>query len=255
MSVVYIAGPMRGIPQFNFPAFDAARDFLRSKGWAVCSPADMDRAKGFDPSLHLPATWDWNTLPTGFNLAETIDRDIAALKECDAIAMLPGWQDSTGARAEYAMAQWLGKRVIDATTGEDLQLSDSHNVTKNDTLRKQEVIVTDAITGGKKGSKPEAFDMIPVEPMQELARVYSMGAAKYSRDNWRKGYAWSLSFAALMRHCWLFWRGETYDKESGLHHLAHAMFHCSALIWFTDNRKDKDDRYKELKYGKSPNRL
>ena len=45
---LYIAGPMRGIPQYNFPVFDAARDKAIALGWDAVSPADLDRANGFD---------------------------------------------------------------------------------------------------------------------------------------------------------------------------------------------------------------
>lgn len=109
----------------------------------------------------------------------------------------------------------------------------------------KEVIVTDPKTGGKKGSKPERFDLIPVEPLEELARVYGFGATKYDDDNWKKGYSWKLSFAAMMRHAWSFWRGETYDKESGLHHLSHVAWHCMTLMWFTKYHKEGDCRAKE----------
>ena len=105
-----------------------------------------------------------------------------------------------------------------------------------------EVRITDPTTGGQKGSKPERFDLIPVEPLEMLARVYGMGAKKYDDHNWMKGYKWGLSFASLMRHAWAFWRGEEYDKESGLPHLAHCAWHCFTLMWFMEHRRPLDDR-------------
>jgi hypothetical protein len=106
----------------------------------------------------------------------------------------------------------------------------------------KETIVTDPTTGGKKGSKLERFDLIPVEPLEELARVYGFGATKYDDDNWKKGYSWKLSFAAMMRHAWAFWRGETYDQESGCHHMAHVAWHCMTLMWFTSYHPNGDCR-------------
>lgn len=100
---VYIAGPMTNYPAWNFPAFDFARDFLRLQGHEVVSPADLDRAVGFDgsaPNLD------------GFDKLAAIRRDIEAIIECDAIYMLRGWDDSTGAQAEYHLAKWLGKGVM-----------------------------------------------------------------------------------------------------------------------------------------------
>lgn len=108
---VYIAGPMRGHDQYNFPAFDAVAEELRDEGCEVVNPADLDRAAGFDPE-DLPDDWDWNELPDGVDSSEYADRDLDALATCDAIYMLPGWRRSTGATAEYAVAKWRGLMLI-----------------------------------------------------------------------------------------------------------------------------------------------
>lgn len=108
----------------------------------------------------------------------------------------------------------------------------------------EEVRVTDPDTGAQKGSKPERYDLIPTVALADLARVYHMGAQKYDDHNWRKGYAWSLSYAAMQRHLNAFWEGEDLDTESGLPHLAHAMWHCATLLTFMRENKDKDDRYR-----------
>lgn len=112
-------------------------------------------------------------------------------------------------------------------------------------MTSSEVIVTDPETGGRKGVKDIGFDMIPARALEDIARVYSYGAKKYARHNWRAGYSWSLTFAALMRHCWAFWRGEDLDPESGLPHMAHAGFHVLALLDFSRTHPEKDDRYRE----------
>ena len=109
----YIAGKMRGVPLYNFPAFAAAAADLRSQGIEVVSPAELDRAQaGFDPQK-LPKDWDWSTLPEDFCLRRAAARDIAAILTCDAIHLLPGWQDSKGARAERAVAEWIGLGVFE----------------------------------------------------------------------------------------------------------------------------------------------
>lgn len=114
---MYIAGPMTGIPYFNFPAFDRARDVLEADGWIVTSPADLDRDHGFDPS-YLPACHNWRIVPFDFCLADAVRRDLNAIQQCDALALLPGWERSKGANAEKAVAEWLGKRVFLALPGE-----------------------------------------------------------------------------------------------------------------------------------------
>lgn len=109
---IYIAGPMRGIKHFNFPAFDQARDELLCSGWKVISPADLDRAAGFD-SWKLPEGYDWlNLEKIDFVLRDAIVRDVGAILECDAIFMLRGWRKSRGATAEKAIAEWLGISVL-----------------------------------------------------------------------------------------------------------------------------------------------
>jgi hypothetical protein len=104
-----------------------------------------------------------------------------------------------------------------------------------------EVRVT-SVTGGEKGQKLERYALIPSIPLAEIARVYGYGAAKYSPNNWRKGYDWSLSKDALCRHIESFWAGESIDPESGRHHLAHAAFHLLALMEFELRGLGTDDR-------------
>jgi hypothetical protein len=108
----YIAGPMAGRPYFNFPEFDAARDYLQRKGFNVISPADLDREVGIDP-MQFDRDHDWtaNAL-SGQELQDAIERDIVALRKCDAIYLLDGWQTSKGAQAEKAIAEWNGMEVF-----------------------------------------------------------------------------------------------------------------------------------------------
>jgi hypothetical protein len=111
MPVIYVAGPMRGHAFFNFPEFDKARDKLKAAGWDVISPADLDRETGFDETA-FPLDYDWVDLKKiGFSIEDAIDRDVAALKQCDAIYMLDSWPRSTGANAELWLARWLGLDV------------------------------------------------------------------------------------------------------------------------------------------------
>lgn len=88
-------------------------------------------------------------------------------------------------------------------------------------------------TGGEKGQKSARFDLISSRWLWGLAKVCGFGATKYDVDNWRLGYSWRLSFGALQRHLHLFWKGEQYDEESGLHHLLHASWHCMVLFIFS----------------------
>jgi len=110
---IYIAGKMRGVPQYGFPAFDEAEACLREAGWEVVfSPAAMDREEGLDPE-ELPDGFDWNGLPEGYKLADMVQRDMCALCQSDAIYLLGNWRDSTGARIERKVARMLGLRIIE----------------------------------------------------------------------------------------------------------------------------------------------
>lgn len=40
MRRLYLAGPMTGLPDFNYPAFHAAAAAWRAAGWTVANPAE-----------------------------------------------------------------------------------------------------------------------------------------------------------------------------------------------------------------------
>jgi hypothetical protein len=93
------------------------------------------------------------------------------------------------------------------------------------------------------------FDLIPIEPLEELQKVLEYGAKKYSVNNWmllpdfNKRY-----FNAAVRHLWAWLWCEKYDKESGLPHLAHAFCNLMFLVW--KSRKDTDNQKRmNLLYG------
>ena len=102
--------------------------------------------------------------------------------------------------------------------------------------------ITNAVTGGQKGSKAARFDLLPPGPLWKVAELYGRGAEKYAPRNWQRGYDWSLSFAAMMRHAWQFWRGEDVDPETGCPHLASVVFHAFAMMEFSDTHPELDDR-------------
>lgn len=96
---VYIAGPMSGVPQFNYPAFRAAAVELRRLGYFVISPVEIGEAWAGGQTEHPPQ--------------EYLRHDIEHLVHCDAIALLPDWDRSVGARCEAAIALTLGLAFMD----------------------------------------------------------------------------------------------------------------------------------------------
>lgn len=105
---IYIAGPMSGYPEFNFPAFFEAQGLLEADGFIVFNPAQKD----------LEATLDKDAVKTGdakeaiakgFDFREAFTWDTARVIEADGIYMLRGWQFSPGASAEHAVAVAMKK--------------------------------------------------------------------------------------------------------------------------------------------------
>ena len=97
---------MRGIEDFNFPAFDAAAARLRAHGHVVFSPAERDRAKLGD--IFHSANGNEKEIKE-FSLREALGADTAWIAEhADAVVLLPGWERSLGAQAEAALARSLG---------------------------------------------------------------------------------------------------------------------------------------------------
>ena len=380
----YIAGPMTGIPQFNFPAFDVAAASLRSYGYLVVSPVELD-----EPSARAAALANETGDPeqynadTGETWGDLLARDVKLIAdEVSAVVALEGWEESKGARLEVFVARTCGKPVYsyeewlnDPAPGAPLtddhlipdweindvmhegvfggdkfepvvsidpasdtavysvpfqpitkgQLSDAERALIDKALKfgaryaveavkvgpmidpdvlerlqeadrrmreenplraslqdkvnevverkiifghehcqpdmseiedkltghfseaaegyelTSEVRVTSE-TGGQKGRKPQRMDLLPPEALLALSEVYGMGAEKYDDHNYLKGYGWSLSFGALLRHVMAAEKGEWLDDESGLPHVMHAAWHCFALFMFEKHGLGTDDR-------------
>jgi nucleoside 2-deoxyribosyltransferase len=106
---IYLAGPMRNFHAYNHPAFDHAAEILRSEGHEVFSPAEMDRQRWPDVNwAEMTGNLEQDGLPRGL-LREIIEVDLTWIaRNADAIAMLPGWENSAGAKVEITLGQFLG---------------------------------------------------------------------------------------------------------------------------------------------------
>lgn len=113
---------------------------------------------------------------------------------------------------------------------------------KNKPNASEETRVVNEQTGGAKGSKLARMDLIPWNQIWKVAELYGKGAEKYAERNWERGYDWSLSYAAMMRHAVLFWGGEDYDQETGCHHMTSVIFHALALMEFGETHPELDNR-------------
>lgn len=115
----YLAGPMSNLPYFNFPTFEKYAKAIEAKGHKVFSPArtDVERA-GFDFSLLCPKGTHEELAETGvsekINYKDCMKVDLNwIIDHADAIALLPGWEKSKGARCERALGECLGLEIIE----------------------------------------------------------------------------------------------------------------------------------------------
>lgn len=97
---LYIAGPMSGIEDCNYPAFNEAELELHRAGFYVRNPARISAGQ----RAHY---------------VDYLREDLRALLDCDGVAVLPGWEFSTGARNEVNVGGLLKMPV--KTVGEWLE--------------------------------------------------------------------------------------------------------------------------------------
>lgn len=90
---IYIAGPITGMPELNYPAFHAEARRLRDLGYDAVSPIELNHAPN--------ATWH-----------QFMRHDLRALLTCDAMALLEGWQNSAGANGEIHVARLAGIEIL-----------------------------------------------------------------------------------------------------------------------------------------------
>ena len=90
---IYLAGAMTGIEDLNRPAFFKAKCFLELLSHEVFNPGELD------PELPL---------------REIFLKELTYIcEEAEAIALLPGWENSKGATAERAVGLALGLKIIE----------------------------------------------------------------------------------------------------------------------------------------------
>jgi len=87
------------------------------------------------------------------------------------------------------------------------------------------------------------FYMLPYKVLNYLGDIYLYGCQKYDENNWRKGMEWHKLFSAFCRHSGQWHGGEAYDKESGMHHLGHALWQLIGLRWYEQYTPKDDDRW------------
>lgn len=99
---------MRGIPEFNFPQFHSATQWLREQGYEVFSPAEHDQSNfQGEGGVELEYVKDPITVARQCFLVDMT----YICQDAEAVALLPGWHNSKGAKAEVALALAIGLSV------------------------------------------------------------------------------------------------------------------------------------------------
>ena len=104
---LYIAGPMTGIKDFNYPAFRRAVSLLTNHGYEVESPHVNGEDGGHDR----------------FTYEDFIRMGLQQLLSCEAVCLLDGWEKSRGVAMELYVARaikmpthpfqyWIGRAVL-----------------------------------------------------------------------------------------------------------------------------------------------
>ena len=110
----YLAGPMTGIPQFNFPLFASVTKLLRERGYDIVSPAETDSPAVQAAAVASPdGAYDEKGQVAGETWGDMLAKDVKLIAdEVDGIVLLPGWATSKGARLEAFVAVTTGKRLM-----------------------------------------------------------------------------------------------------------------------------------------------
>lgn len=90
--------------------------------------------------------------------------------------------------------------------------------------------------------KPD-MDLLSPYAIEKIAQVMTFGKKKYGANNWRNGIVYSRLLAAVHRHLNAYRKGETFDPETGLSHISHALCGLMMISEFEETRPDLDDRY------------
>jgi hypothetical protein len=110
-TVYYLAGPMSGIPQFNYPAFHRIAGKLREMGYTIQSPAELDTEAQQAEALASPDGVVHGTVG-GLTWGDTLAKDVKLISDVvDGIIAMPTWYKSKGARLEIFVAHLCKKPV------------------------------------------------------------------------------------------------------------------------------------------------
>lgn len=124
-----------------------------------------------------------------------------------------------------------GQKIVDAARegGIDYAVGDVKSAAKG--------------SGARANKGKVAFSLVPFHLLAGVARVFMGGKYKYAELNWAKGMSWDICMDCIVRHLIAWWfLNEDVDKESGEHHLDHAICNLLMLRHYDLTFKEGDNR-------------
>ena len=214
---IYLAGPMRGKPFYNFEEFFRIEQVLITQGHEVVNPARMD-VEWLKANMEVDDDWEWDKTPEEefmkicevFTLDECLKRDIEAITHCEAIVLMGDWKRSEGANKELNVSKMINIPAFEWINENMVELKDA---------------------GRKFDSMKPRYDLLDPDYVEGTVKVLTLGSIKYADNNWMKvDNFMNRYYAALLRHIQAIRRHEYLDKETGELHTSHA----SCCLMFMD---------------------
>jgi len=216
---IYLAGPMRGIPLWNFPAFDAVAKELRAAGHYVISPAELDREIGLDEH-------DYPNWPEWFRIEDAMKRDFAQIVTCDVVALLYGYENSIGVKHEMAVAKACNiSTVALASVDRFASIAGAIRDTDDD-LTAEQMATLEGLgirtfnTGAIRDTDDDKLDFSGFLSPRVIHRYaeYMHSCRKLpdgslrSASNWQKGISYDSYMSSMWRHFFEVWANHWDDS-------------------------------------------
>jgi len=87
--IYYLCGPTTGVKDYKCN-FEKVEKEYTQKGHTVLNPAWIPKSLSWEKAMSI---------------------DMVIVQECEVLLLLPGWENSSGALIEKALAEKIGKRI------------------------------------------------------------------------------------------------------------------------------------------------
>jgi len=220
----YLSGPMRGLPELNFPAFAAVQDALEWWEFGVTNPANLGSP---DDSI-----------------ADCVERDVKAIRNLDpassCVVLLHGWEHSIGSRAEVALAVWLEIPLLPVPGATDPRSVFPASEAEHSVAAAR--VFSGGATRDTADGKPDFSGFLSPIVLRRfgaymLKHQIGPGGTRRDADNWKAGMPQKVYLASLLRHVIDVWGGVggddldgPLDEESLEDALCAVLFNASGLL-------------------------